>query len=291
MPSTQDAAQDLLHRDDLTGLYNRRFFNTLYPELTARAAAEGQPLAMLLVDLDYFKSINDTYGHRQGDHVIAHLGGLLHRAVGNDGYAIRYAGDEFALLIPGLAKALAVEVGHRLAEAARSTPLELLDGAGTLQITLSVGVAAMPDDTREPEELFDRADLACAAAKKAGRNQAMGYSEEHTQVVDKLTLYKHFPCPRLVARDELLTRLGQHLFPAYEQRLPMVMLQGPGGVGKSRLLRDLRERADPQRLRVMAAGGLPYLMSQPFGYLSEALGNLIRQDPAAGSHMATSLSP
>src|SRR5690606_34853645 len=96
---------------------------------------------------------------------------------------------------------------------------------------------------------------------------------------------------KLVDRTELMGRLLQHLFPAFDRRLAIVMLQGPSGVGKSRLLHDLRDQADPQRLTVLLAGGLPYLASQPFGYLIDALGRVMRQDPRMGQMMAMELNP
>jgi diguanylate cyclase (GGDEF)-like protein len=258
----------------------------------ARAAAHRTPLALILIDLDFFKSINDYHGHRQGDHVLAHVGQVIKAEVGEcGGHPIRYAGDEFAVLWPGATKAQALDLGRRLVERVRQTQVPILDGSGTLQLTLSVGVAAFPEDTDQAEALFDRADTACYAAKRRGRDQAAGYEEEQSQVLDRVSLFRSFPCPRLVARGDLMARLLHHLFPAREGAPQMVILQGPAGVGKSRLLHDLRQHADPQRTVVVAAGGIPYLMSQPFGYLIEALDDVMRQEPRMGSRMASVLTP
>lgn len=282
--------EDLVHRDELTGLYNRRFYNARYRAEGEAAAAGGRPLGLLMIDLDYFKSINDRFGHSVGDGVLEFVGRRLREAVGEDGLPIRYAGDEFAVLAPGATRETALALARRLVETLRAEPFPMPDGPPRT-LTLSVGVASYPEDTDDPATLFDRADRAVYVAKKGGRDQAAAWEPEQALVLDRVSLLRQFPCPKLVDRADLMGRLLQHLFPAFDRRLAIVMLQGPSGVGKSRLLSDLRDQADPQRLTVLLAGGLPYLASQPFGYLCDALGKVVRGDPRMAGLMAAALTP
>lgn len=149
--------------DPLTGLANRRAFSAALEAELARAKALGTNLALAMCDIDYFKKINDTYGHPAGDQVLISLAAMLQRALGENAMAARCGGEEFALLLPGhnLADAMALCESIRLA--APRLPV-------TAPITVSLGLAlARLDDT--PDQLYQRADKLLYAAKESGRNR------------------------------------------------------------------------------------------------------------------------
>ena len=155
--------------DALTGLVNRRVFDTALERTLTRPADAGT--ALVLVDVDSFKSINDTYGHPVGDDVLVHLAGILRSHVrGDDGLLSRLGGDELAVLLPGSPAGVAARRAEELLEAVRSTPLPLPDGT-LLSLSVSVGVAHVAAGSADLRALYSTADGALYEAKRAGRGR------------------------------------------------------------------------------------------------------------------------
>ena len=168
----QDKLKDQATRDGLTGLYNRRYLDETLEREMARAEREGYPLALVMLDIDHFKNLNDSYGHRAGDEVLRQLGEFLrHHARAGD-LPCRYGGEEFLLVLPQLDMAHALE----RAETWRREFAELVvDFEGDqLQATVSAGVACYPDHGQTPDRLVEAADSALYRAKAEGRNRVMG---------------------------------------------------------------------------------------------------------------------
>jgi len=155
-------------RDPLTGLFNRRAFETFLAREREWALRTGRPLALVLADLDRFKEINDSHGHPAGDRALAHFGRILAGTARRSDIAARVGGDEFALLLPDTTPAdaarLAERIRHRLA-------LEPLESPRGLRLRASFGVAGLDDAAGDPELLVHRADEALYAAKSAGRDR------------------------------------------------------------------------------------------------------------------------
>ncbi len=141
--------------DDCTGLYNARH---LYTMLEAQlAASDVQPFSLLFMDLDHFKSVNDTYGHLIGSRLLAEVGGLVREIVGPEAAAFRYGGDEFVVLLPGQNKTTGTETAKRLYYALRTN--KFLGGAGlALHLRGSFGLATFPDDGTDIEKIIRAAD-------------------------------------------------------------------------------------------------------------------------------------
>lgn len=283
-------ANYLLFYDELTGLYNRRFYNRTYEEQTRRAREEQRSLALILIDVDFFKSINDRYGHQQGDAVLAGAGNLINEVVGMQGYPIRYAGDEFCVLLPGLTRDEATAVAVALGTRVREHPFKLLNTDRTVKITFSTGVAHFPDDTDEPEKVFENADHAAYIAKKQGRDQVVNYHAGAQHVLDATTLYHYFPCSKLVGRTDLVAELHECLSGPTDAASPWAILGGAAGSGKTRMMQELCKRVDKQRRVLLETVGLPVRSGQPFGFLVDAIGAYLRENPQAGQQVASSLN-
>jgi diguanylate cyclase (GGDEF)-like protein len=158
----------LSRQDGLTGLYNHRFFHQLIDSEVSRAKRFQHKVALLILDLDHFKQLNDSHGHLAGDAVLRQLAELLRVVCRKYDFAARYGGEEFAIISPGndsaQASALAERLRSRIAE-------ERFGNLGqTLRLTASIGVASIPEDAREKLELIEKADQALYAAKERGRN-------------------------------------------------------------------------------------------------------------------------
>ncbi len=152
--------------DDLTGLLNRTALHTRIAELGARAELTGQEVAVVIGDVDRFKAINDTYGHATGDRVLEAIAARIRGCLRTFESAYRIGGEEFAILLSGVAAGEAAEVAERLRQALRGEPVN------DLKVTMSFGVAALrPDERFSEEELFARADAALYRAKSGGRDR------------------------------------------------------------------------------------------------------------------------
>jgi diguanylate cyclase (GGDEF)-like protein len=152
--------------DALTGLKNRRKFDAVIDTEWRRAVRRGTPLAMLLIDVDYFKGFNDAFGHQQGDQALIAIAGCIERSVRRAGEcAARYGGEEFAVLLPGRS----AEDTLIVAETIRCSVEQL---AAPIVVTVSVGIASLtPTAAMSWSGLVEAADKALYAAKAAGRNQ------------------------------------------------------------------------------------------------------------------------
>jgi diguanylate cyclase (GGDEF)-like protein len=161
--------------DGLTGLPNHRRFKEVLAAEIARASRHGTPLALLLMDVDNFKSVNDTYGHPTGDLVLATVAGVLRRSSRLYDHPARYGGEEFAVVLPGATPEDALSAAERLLQTLEAEHIGVPAAPdGTLRVTASAGVAAPPAGTPlDAAALVAQADEALYEAKRAGKNRAV----------------------------------------------------------------------------------------------------------------------
>jgi diguanylate cyclase (GGDEF)-like protein/PAS domain S-box-containing protein len=162
----------LANTDGLTGLWNRRFFDERFGAHLASAQRRGQPVSLVLFDLDHFKRVNDAHGHPAGDQTLRDFSEVLQRVAHDDDVAARFGGEEFALLLPGTSLAVAVAAANEV-----RTRVE----AAHLLTTVSGGVAAYPGAGGTRTELLRAADQALYEAKHAGRNRIITAPDLVTQ--------------------------------------------------------------------------------------------------------------
>jgi len=158
--------------DALTGLRNRRWFDNVLERQLGRSTFNQQTTSLIMMDIDHFKAVNDTYGHVAGDQVLSAVGGAIHAGLRPTDLSARYGGEEFVIILPDTPLAGAVLVAERLRENMESMDISLDTHDETLQVTVSVGVAAAKQD--EPAiSLVDKADDALYRAKEGGRNRVI----------------------------------------------------------------------------------------------------------------------
>ncbi|AFY30562.1 histidine kinase N-terminal 7TM domain-containing protein [Calothrix sp. PCC 7507] len=164
-------------RDGLTGLFNRRYFDDIFPKELTKAARDSAPVVLIIMDIDYFKKINDTFGHQAGDRVIQAFANLLGYYSHPEAIVCRYGGEEFVLALPGMT----LENGFQHAEQIRlSFQAVLLEFAGKeIYSTVSGGVGVFPDHGKTRDELLQVVDQALYAAKLNGRN-CIKYVQSHS---------------------------------------------------------------------------------------------------------------
>ena len=168
--------------DALTGLNNRRQFEIRLKQEVANASRNKKPLCCIMLDIDYFKKVNDTWGHSAGDCILKNVAKIITQELREYDIASRYGGEEFCILLPNTKIREAAFVGQRLKMAVENTDISISDdkvlGIDTLKVTISVGVSEFKKkNTQIPEKLYQNADIALYEAKKRGRNRVVVYDK------------------------------------------------------------------------------------------------------------------
>jgi two-component system, cell cycle response regulator len=159
--------------DALTGLFNRRYMESHLAALIEQATARGKPLTALVLDIDYFKSINDTYGHDAGDDVLRDFALRIKRSIRGIDLACRYGGEEFVVVMPETDMAVAAMVAERLRRRIAAEPFSIQKGTRSVAVTISIGIAALRGREDNAASLLKRADQALYRAKRDGRNRVV----------------------------------------------------------------------------------------------------------------------
>ena len=173
---TLAALRQLATRDQLTGLLNRREFDRIMAEEAERSRRFGHPLALVMVDIDHFKAVNDTHGHLAGDAVLREVAKTLTAQLRTVDRVARIGGEEFALVLVQTGRSAATEVAQRVVKAVAASPVMIESGV-SLRLTISAGLAVLPEDVSWLELLIGAADRSLYAAKRGGRNRVMTHAE------------------------------------------------------------------------------------------------------------------
>jgi len=170
--------------DELTGLKNRRAFNSALSMEVKKAIRYERPFAIIMLDADYLKQVNDQYGHEVGDKLIVSLSQVMKDSLRETDILARYGGDEFVIMLPDTIDAKAYDVAERIRVAVENTSINA-DGT-RVSSTLSIGLACYPVDSENIEEITHKADKALYASKRSGRNLVTKYSADllNTEVVE-----------------------------------------------------------------------------------------------------------
>jgi diguanylate cyclase (GGDEF)-like protein len=170
----------LISHDDLTGLLSSRsFFSELRRE-AARAKIENRSFCVLMMDIDYFKLVNDTHGHLTGSKTLEEIGACISNCVRNGDAAARFGGEEFAAFLLDAEIAQALIAGERIRAEIEKQDFSVIrqgKSAETHKVTISIGVSSFPDDSLDPIELVEMADSALYRAKREGRNRVCAYRD------------------------------------------------------------------------------------------------------------------
>lgn len=171
------ASENLLRQnsvtDELTEVFNRRKFVADLEEL----AGSRQPYAMLIVDIDFFKKVNDDFGHAAGDHALKSMASIIQNSLRSSDAVYRIGGEEFAVLIPNVTQEVTQRIASRISFSAKAA--KIMYGDQPIQLTVSIGAKVAMRLSEEPAQVFDEADRAVYAAKQAGRDCIQFANDDH----------------------------------------------------------------------------------------------------------------
>lgn len=257
-------------RDATTGIFTRASFAGRLRQEVSRARLQGQPVSLLLIDIDYFKSVNDAFGHGRGDEVLLEWTSRLRATLRGNDLPFRYGGDEFVVVLPGAAKSEASVLAHRLLSETSARPF---GEQPSLNLSVSVGAASFPDDADSPDELFRQADLRLMEAKRRGRGRVV---EGAATECDSLAIDS--APSRLVGRDEAMQGLLGFLGRLIERGRGLCTIEGVHGSGRTRFLREAEQSARLRGLTVISVIG-SNRRTEPFAALRSVMRRL-----SPGSH-------
>ncbi|MGV3710708.1 MAG: diguanylate cyclase [Gemmatimonas sp.] len=219
--------------DDLTAMPMRRAFRETLEKVLEARLTTGRPVSMLVIDVDHFKVVNDTFGHLKGDEVLRNVADQIRFNTRPSDYPARYAGDEFVVLLPGTRLEDACIVAERIRTAVAGAPLQdTSNDEKHFKVTLSIGVACAPMHGENMESLFGAADAALYAAKWGGRDTVRSAARAGSGRQEVLL-------QTFVGRDAERQRLRDLLGHAASGSPQVVVLTGEAGIGKSTLLKQL----------------------------------------------------
>ncbi len=191
--------KELSITDDLTGLYNRRYFNQRFEREVQRAKRYRRPLSIIMVDIDYFKNYNDINGHLLGDEVLKKVAYLIESNLRKADIVARYGGEEFVILLPEIDKSHADQVAEKLRRTIELKHFPKEQYQPNKNLTISIGLATLPDDSTNSRELIEFADRALYRAKAEGRNRVIAYHCSMIQISQTNILHME---PKSVAAGE-----------------------------------------------------------------------------------------
>jgi diguanylate cyclase (GGDEF)-like protein len=280
----------LIFEDELTGIYNRRF---LYQYLQSKVqwdTLEKRPFSLLMMDVDNFKQINDRYGHQIGDQALIWVAGLIQEVAGKDGLAVRYAGDEFMLLLQ-TDKQTSLQRGEKLHKRIHETFFQPGTVDSPLKITLSIGIASAPEDAKSSKALIQRADTALYSAKKKGRDCYVNATEVALEdVFDKAAIYQ-LEDVKLVGRSKQLVQVTSALKAFSRKKSQFLIVEGSPGLGKTEFLEAMRQNLKKKKIWQVKVNGASQEMFRPYYLTTKILIDILNKRKDKGSKVLEKLHP
>jgi len=233
----QKRVEQLVFRDELTNAFNRRYLFRYLPQEISTSKETKRNLWLFMIDVDDFKIINDKYGHLAGDEILKSVAAILDKCVRSEDTVIRYAGDEFTIILPECELSDALAVAKRISKTVSEKRFKSESGKTITKVNLSIGIASFPDDASEALRLIDLADKALYSSKEKGKNRISLASDISVDVLREKEILERFPCPQLIERDQQFDEIKSFFETLNkEKKFKIVVITGEAGIGKTRIL-------------------------------------------------------
>lgn len=264
---------DLAYIDDLTGLYNRRYLNTILFKEILKAKDEDKKLTLFMMDCDNLKGINDNHGHSTGDRVLIDIAQILKREIGESGTVVRYAGDEFTVVLYGKELDESLKIADGILQLTSERKIEIKGGRKQVHYAISIGIAVYPYDADTAKGLIDRADQILYSAKRTGKSKISTTQDLIVEVQDRYMVTNALPCKKFIDRKKegILFKKGCESVKGGAKKL--VLIEGEQGVGKTRLILELFDsnKTDPSFFLICREENLTH----QYGAISDAFNGFL----------------
>jgi diguanylate cyclase (GGDEF)-like protein len=281
----------LIFEDELTEIYNRRFLLNFFESKVSWNDLDSSPLSLIMVDVDNFKQVNDAYGHQIGDQALVWVADLLRKVGDDQGLAIRYAGDEFMLLLPHCSKKCGIQIADRLHRQVHQEPFRIQGKKDSPAITLSIGIASASEDALSGKGLIQKADIALYYAKKIGRDCVVNASEVVQEDVFAKTAINQLAGVKMVGRGQQFSLVSEALARFTKKQSQFLIAEGATGSGKTEFLDTIRRNLTRINITRAKANGDPHEMFRPYYLISKMLIDILNQQKDQGTAIIQSLRP
>lgn len=261
----------LMLEDYLTGLKNRRYLLHYLKKTVNWGSIEEHPLSLLIVDIDFFKRINEQFGGGAGDQVLVHVAKILKGVAGKKGIPVLYAGDEFMLILPDTKKHNALVIAAELIDFANENSFFASDAGAEIPVTLSIGAATAPDDAAGPKELLSQVKNALQHAKQAGRNRYSDAGEVARQAIQYLDSVS------VVGRKFQFNQIQRALKSVGDGISQFVIVDGATGMGKTSFLDVVERNLGKTNLTTVRVSGVIQESFRPYYLVSYIVTELMNQ--------------
>lgn len=279
MPDPELTPEEIVSRlvftDDLTGLYNRRYMYLYLSEEVDWDPDQAEPLSLVMLDLDSFKAVNDTYGHLEGDKTLKQVADILKKSFRDKDIVVRYSGDEFSVVMPGTGREEAMKLAEKARQNLEQEEFEHGKEKAKGTISLSAGVATFPEDARTGDTLLEKADGVLYLSKIKGRNTVSNAIELEAgeAPVDELLPHKLYR-----GNQEQIEGIVHLADGISEGDNRFVFVKAPSGAGKIRFLGELVRQMESGGTRCIVETCSEHEKTVPYRPLTELIDRLLRQD-------------
>ena len=288
----QNAGKDpatLYFEDELTQLKNRRYLLSYFQHHVNWDDISSRPLSLLRIDADYLRHINEHYGHKTGDQALLHIAGILKSVTPPSGLAVRYAGDEFVILLHDTKKVDARAVAASLINQLHYNLFFSAEADTPIPLTVSIGYATAPDDARSGKGLLHQADTALYGAKQAGKNQHMDAAAVIPEAVSYKTAIHFLDNAGIVGRKSQFEVMATALKHLGQGQRGFVIIDGEPGMGKTSFLELVQRNLEKKNVNLVHVAGQLQESYRPYYLISYVAMAMMRQLPDHGQAVLDSM--
>jgi len=268
-------SRELIFTDDLTKVFNRRFLLAQVKKEKKEAEKTSSEFSVLLLDIDHFKIINDSFGHLAGDETLRHFAGFLKDSFRKSDIVCRYAGDEFVIIIPHSSAKKGIGCSERFIKRLAKKEFSIKSVGSMVKLSVSIGVASFPDDGTEADELFDVADKGLYKAKAKGGNVVV---RDRKLKEPEENIVLNFA--KFIGRDDTLSLIKSRLETVLHGKEKVLFITGAIGIGKTRLVKEAMQYAELIGFRVFDEKAISQEITSPYFLFRSLIKNIIEtSDP------------
>ncbi|MFO7839635.1 MAG: diguanylate cyclase [Desulfosalsimonadaceae bacterium] len=267
----------LYFEDELTRLKNRRFLLDYFQHNINWDKLQRHPVSLLMIDADYLRHVNDQYGHEAGDQALVHISGLVKEVTPAHGLAVRYAGDEFIILLAGTDKNGALAVAENLLEQSHYNLFFASEADTPIPLTVSIGCATAPDDADTAKGLLHQADLAVYGAKQAGKNRHVDAAEVIPETVSYKNAIHYLDNAGIVGRKSQFEVVATALKQLGRKKSSFLVIDGAPGMGKTSFLELVQRNLEKKNIKIAHVSGVLQESYRPYYLISYIAMALMRQ--------------